>query len=307
MAFQKKHTIRNLDSKDAAQDIDDNFDAIFATLRALDRAIAAQNVIIEADTPVGSGGGGMGPPGPAGDDGGDGDPGPPGARGADGAPGAQGPQGPLTLGPMGLDGDAGEDAFPIPGPAGPIGATGPQGPTGPQAIGFVFYETADHEETVLPAGGVGGGTAFTGNPWVQITSQVIVAGTALYDFTNLGDYTEIIVHLDDVVRLNAVGSFLRVSTDNGATFLSAAGDYQSIDGNGVEQQLTAATFTASIAASRSGTITIQGFNLAAPKFLKTTHSTAAYFLPGTVALNAVRVTQSSGTMTSGTIYVYGRK
>ena len=35
MSFQKKHAIRDLESKDTAQDIDDNFDAIWAALRLL--------------------------------------------------------------------------------------------------------------------------------------------------------------------------------------------------------------------------------------------------------------------------------
>lgn len=77
MSFTKKHAIRELKSQDAAQDIDDNFDAIWNALRAL------RSQLDEEDDEATTSGGAIrfivGPPGPQGEEG---PMGPPGPRGS---------------------------------------------------------------------------------------------------------------------------------------------------------------------------------------------------------------------------------
>lgn len=265
-SYQKPHPIRDLKSKDFAQDIDANFDAIFATLRALNSRIGNlgdSNGVIGAD-------GAPGPPG-MGEDGADGDPGPPGPVGPTGAAGATGAQGPTTIGPMGLDGDQGEDWFPIPGPVGPTGAAG------------------------------------TSAVWALLATQA-VAGAASYPFTGLAGYTEIMVVADSVTRSASVITALRVSTDNGATYLTSSGDYIAVDTNGVETNATSAAFhSTSTTSARSGQIIIRAFsNASGPKPTSSSSSFPFYIIPTTTALNAVQVMVSSGTLDAGTIYVYGR-
>ena len=230
----------------------------------------------------------------------------PGPKGDTGASGASGAAGPPTLGPMSLEPELPDDPPIIPGPKGDTGNTGDTGATGatgPQSIGFMLAEDGDKEELpqmVFPPGL---------SPWEFITSQ-IVAGATNYDFTNLGGYSEILVLIDGVTRSGAVVSQLRVSTDNGATFLSTSGDYITISTAGVETNLTGvAFFTTAATAARSGWITIMGFNQSvAPKVaLAPANPSPAYFIPTTTAFNAVRVTVSAGTQDAGTIYVYGRK
>ncbi len=200
-------------------------------------------------------------------------------------------------------------------PLGTTGATGPTGPAGangaagPQAIGFVLVEEVPAEDIVLGGGSGGASTPFTGNPWVLVATQV-AAGAAVYDFPNLGAYTDIMVVIDDLTRSGATASALQVSTNNGSSFLSSVADYLAITTAGVETGLTGVTFfTTSTASARSGIAIIHAFNVAGcPKIgVSPTSTFPGTIMPGTTALNAVRVTQASGTMPAGTIYVYGRK
>lgn len=266
MFLNKKHPIRNLASPDAPQDIDDNFDSLFAAIRALNDKL---NDLDSSDGIIGADGV-PGPPG-MGEDGADGDPGPPGPVGPTGAAGATGAQGPTTIGPMGLDGDQGEDGMMIPGPVGPTGAAG------------------------------------TSAVWALLATQA-VAGASSYPFTGLAGYTEIMVVADSVTRSASVITALQVSTDNGVSYLTSSGDYIAVDTNGVETNATSTAFhSTSTTAARSGQIIIRAFSDAAgPKPTSSSSSFPFYIIPTTTALNAVRVTVSSGTLDAGTIYVYGR-
>ena len=264
--YVKHNSIRNLASPDAAQDIDANFDALFNAVKAL-RDRLDDLKITEADGTVGR----NGPPGFPGEDGSDGEPGPPGPVGPTGAAGVTGAQGPTTIGPMGLDGDQGEDGMMIPGPVGPTGAAG------------------------------------TSAIWALLATQA-VAGAASYPFTGLAGYTEIMVVADSVTRSASVITALQVSTDNGVSYLTSSGDYIAVDTNGVETNATSTAFhSTSTTAARSGQIIIRAFSDAAgPKPTISSSSFPFYIIPTTTALNAVRVTVSSGTLDAGTIYVYGR-
>ncbi len=194
------------------------------------------------------------------------------------------------------------------GTTGATGATGPAGPAGPQAIGFVLYDTVSAEEPMMMpgGGGSGSGTPFTGNPWELITTQV-VAGAANYDFPNLGDYTDIMVVLALVTAGASVSRLVRVSTNNGASFLNTSGDYRTVSGTGTESNATslAAVGTASNAA-RSGVVQIFGFNTpGAPRVAFVTGATFSLIMD-TNAYNAVQVIVSGTTMDAGNIYIYGR-
>lgn len=97
-SYQKKHVIRDLKSPTAAQDIDDNFNHIFLTIRTLQNQVA---ILTETNGVDGVDGKSiLGPPGL---DGSDGEPGPPGVIGPRGFTG--------VMGPPGMDGEDGEDGF----------------------------------------------------------------------------------------------------------------------------------------------------------------------------------------------------
>ncbi len=268
MSFVKKHAIRDIKASSIAQDIDDNFDAIWNALRTLRNNFDGQADVVSGV--VGS----DGAQGPPGDDGAPGDDGVPGPQGIPGTAGSQGPAGPVTLGPMGLDGIDGEDGMPIPGAQ---GATGPTGATGASGA------------------------------WTLI-STTTAAGAAQYDFTSLSAYTDILVVIKGITRsVSGITSF-RVSTDNGSTFLSASGDYLDISAAGVEANATLIPFhTTNATAARTGYIYVHTFNNTGAKPAVST-DVNNYLIPTTTALNALRVYSGAagGNLNAGTIYVYGR-
>lgn len=273
MSFVKKHAIRDLDAATAAQDIDDNFDAIFATLRSLQNQLAGG---VGADGANGRDGKTV--VGPPGSDGGDGAPGPPGPRGpagAAGAAGATGATGPPFPSFIILDGESGSDGYPIPGPRGATGATGATGASA---------------------------------SWTLI-SNTTAAGAAQYDFTGLAGYQEILVLIDGVTRSVSGITSLRVSIDNGANFLTASGDYITVAAVGTESNQVLIPFhNTSATAARSGIIHINLFSSTDVKVATNYNIPDSYFIPTANALNAIRVYSGAagGNLNAGTILVYGR-
>lgn len=155
-----------------------------------------------------------------------------------------------------------------------------------------------------PAGG--GSSAYT------LVATPTVTGTNI-DVTGLSAYDEILVILKAITFGSSAIASLRVSTNNGSTFLSTSGDYIGISGAGNETGATLLSFysTASNVA-RSSAIRITPFKTSgAPKVASAPFfsgdSIGQQFIATTSALNAVRVTTSGGaTFTGGTIYVLGR-
>lgn len=267
MSFQKKNAIRDLKAASAAQDIDDNFDAIWNALRLLRNLLEEDSD--EVNGVVGRDGA-LGPPGENGADGDPGPPGPPGAAGPAGANGATGAAGPTTIGPMMMEGENSDEMWPIPGPQ------GPQGNTGASAS------------------------------WTLV-STTTAAGAANYDITGLGSYTEIMIITNGITKSVSGTTNVRVSTDGGGTYLSASGDYIDVSVAGAEVNTTAMLLhTTSATLARDGQIVIRPNNSSTLKWALST-SGDEYIIPTTSAINAVRILGSGGgNLNAGTIYVYGR-
>ena len=305
MSYQKPYTIRNLDSKDTAQDIDSNFDAIFATLRALQNQISLSATTAAIDGIMGR----DGFPGIQGEDGEDGFIGPPGPRGEIGAGGAAGPP---TLGPMGIDGMDGDDGFPIPGPRGEIGVTGATGPTGPFFPAFWIVPGEDGDDGYPVPGPIGAtGATGAGASWTLVEARTVSGSTTVEDFIGLSAYSEILVIFTGVTKANSGLAQIELSTDNGSTFLTSSGDYLSMNtaGSGAtSNQTNILGHSSSTTSARSGWILIECFNEASTyKIAHTTSALPEYIIPNTTAFNALRFTLSAGgNITAGTIYVLGR-
>ena len=147
--------------------------------------------------------------------------------------------------------------------------------------------------------------------WQLIAAQV-AAGATNYDFTGLAAYSSIEIVFDGVTLSSSGLAVVRVSTDNGATFLAASGDYLGISGVGVSSNLTEIQpYTTNATAARYGVTTIQAFNVAgARKAARTTFfsvdSRNIVVINTTAALNAVRVIATAGNLSGGTIGVFGR-
>lgn len=226
----------------------------------------------------------------------------PGAQGIQGPAGITGAQGPPFPAFIVLDPDEGEDVLPIPGPQGIIGATGNTGPIGPPFPAFINLDI-DYPDDPLPIPGVAG---VSGGSWSLIDTRVCSA-SANEDFPNLSSYSEIFVIALGVTKAVSGTLNLRVSTDNGSTFLSASGDYASIATTGIPTNTASIVLHATNATNaRTCEVTIKNFNGSTPHYAIYTVGESS--IPTTTVLNAIRIFGSAGgNLTGGTIYVFGRQ
>ena len=223
-----------------------------------------------------------------------------------GATGSAGPVG--GLGPPGMEGDQGEDSPLVPGPQGIqgiTGATGAVGPAGPITIGPMGLDGDQGEDgfPIPPAPSVA-----VGADWRLIESRVCTVN-ANEDFINLAGYNEILVVIKAITRSISGITTLRVSIDNGASFLATAADYLDVSVAGVEGGIDRIPIhTTNATAARSGRVLIQLFDTASIVKMAEAWDGNTYFIPTANALNAVRVYSGTagGNLTGGTIFIYGR-
>ena len=102
--------------------------------------------------------------------------------------------------------------------------------------------------------------------WTLISSWAYTSLVPNVDFNGLAGWSDIRVLLRGVTMAGSGQRSLRVSIDNGASFLSTSGDYVYIDSAGAESLLTTLNMHATAsAAARSAEMEICGFNLASFK------------------------------------------
>lgn len=147
--------------------------------------------------------------------------------------------------------------------------------------------------------------------WQLVYSQA-GAGAANYDFPGLASYSSIEIVYDGVTLSSSGLAVVRVSTDNGLTFLAASGDYLGISGVGAASNLTQIEpYTTNATAARYGVTTINAFNVGSARKVArcnffSVDSRNVVVINTTSALNAVRVIATAGNINGGTIYVFGR-
>lgn len=216
-----------------------------------------------------------------------------GATGAVGPTGIQGPEGEMPDFPLAL-----------PGPQGNPGVTGSAGPIGASIVTEDpwFEDLIPSLPRVRPSGA-----------WELIATQAL-SGAASYDFNNLSQYTDLRVLIVGATFGSSSQTQVRISVDNGATFLAASGDYVTVNGNGTPANTTELIpYSGAATAARSGEVFIQGSNLTgAPKVSRTvifsTDGVYLRYMPTTSAVNGLRVLNSAAVnFTGGTAYIMGRR
>ena len=164
--------------------------------------------------------------------------------------------------------------------------------------------SADPEWVAQTGGGGGGG----GAPWEVITSGAL-SGAGPIDFTDLGDYSELLLYTISSTRSSAVSDDVRLSTNNGASFFSGATNYQETGTNGA---ITNANHISIMGVgstfARSGFVHIFGSNVAGvAKHIKTMASGGVVFVGSTDPINAIRLYLSgASSWTGGTYVLLGR-
>ena len=148
-----------------------------------------------------------------------------------------------------------------------------------------------------------------GTSWVLISSWdgAVDPPIAELDVINLGSSNELMFIIQRVGVSSSEFRRVRVSTDNGASFYNASGDYLQINssGNATNRDSLARTGTASaVANSLSGVIQ----NLKGPVKLAEVGGefNRVHFIGSTADINAIRINADGANMTSGAIYVYVR-
>lgn len=144
--------------------------------------------------------------------------------------------------------------------------------------------------------------------WGWISEQHFTTALSEVIFTNLDEYSELLIIARAVTK--SVSSILNmtVSSDNGSSFYTTSGDYVSIPATGIETNGTSlALHNTNATAARSAVAKIMGFNIAEVKPVQTLTATASQCLiTQMVAMNAIRIFPTSGNLNSGTIYLLGR-
>jgi len=177
----------------------------------------------------------------------------------------------------------------------------------------------------LPVGNLNSGTSASGSTfwrgdgtwatpssagWTLITSST-PSGSATVNFTGLAGYTDLRIVVSGVTFGSNARPQLRVSVDNGSTYLSSSGDYIGVQGNGTGTTPTELNFYDTPATgARYGEIFLEGINITgAPKTARSTFfNTDAVnlsLIPNTNDVDAVRVFAAVN-FTGGTIYLFGR-
>lgn len=165
---------------------------------------------------------------------------------------------------------------------------------------------------VASGGGGGGG----GAPWEVVATwdHAISGNTNRVVFNNLHDYTDLYVFIQDMTLDTSVQRYVRVSTDNGATWFEGSSDWAAVASSGVVTSPTggSALNDDTSSAARSGDFLLLGSNLQGPKFITRPirGNTRHLFLGSEDPINALSVTgQTPATqlITGGKVWVYGRK
>lgn len=150
---------------------------------------------------------------------------------------------------------------------------------------------------------------------VRIASQT--ASGAGIAFTGLAGYAYIEIVFDSVIFSGVNDPYIRLSTDNGATYVSAAGSYDGVaanDATGTDSDTEIHLFDGATIGALDGRICLSFFNNATEKTV-VDGSTRVGTLMCVVSArrnvaeinNAVSFFASTGTMSSGTVTLWGRK
>ena len=167
--------------------------------------------------------------------------------------------------------------------------------------GVTATDVAGVATVTIPGGGGGGGSA-----WTFVSSTTIALGTTNVDITGLAAYNDLLVILDNSTASTSQARTMRVSVDNGVTFLTTSGDYQIIGSSGsISNQSSMAGSSATAAARSAAWLLINKNSAENPKVVQANSN--YFFIRTASAIDAIQVRSGTvGTIDSGTLLVYGR-
>lgn len=148
-----------------------------------------------------------------------------------------------------------------------------------------------------------------GGGWTLISTTTIAAPAANIDFTGLGAYSDLLLIARGLTASLSGTRQAFVSTDNGATFFNTSGNYVFVASDGLETNVANAAITsAASAAARTLQMEIKGNVTNTPKTIQNVGSVQPriFIADNANEIDAIRLNNSAGNLTGGTIYLLGR-
>ncbi len=151
------------------------------------------------------------------------------------------------------------------------------------------------------------GAGGSGAAWTLAGSWTYSVDVANVDITGLGSYNELLIVLHNSTASLSGTRRIRVSTDNGATFHSTAGDYIEVAASGV--QLSSSHFQNDTANTTARGLVLHIVNTkgAIKAAIGTSNGSNGFFVGSANDINAIRLYNSAGgNLTGGSLYVFAR-
>lgn len=149
-----------------------------------------------------------------------------------------------------------------------------------------------------------------GGSWALVSSTTISTPVAQVDVTGLAAYTDLFILGVDLTASSTGLRQVFLSTNNGVSFYTTSGDYVGVSTDATVNNATqAAAHTTNSTAARTLTAQVLGINiLNAPKVIVHSGSSAPrlFVADNTNNVDAIRVNNSAGNLTGGTVYVFAR-
>lgn len=171
----------------------------------------------------------------------------------------------------------------------------------PGLPGQVLTDQGDAPGWATPSGGSGSAA------WTLASTVVIAAPTAAVDWA-VGAANDVMVIGRNLTAAGTGGRAIRLSTNDGATFYAANGDYTTLAATGVESLTERlAQTTSSVTTARTITATILGLAVnGAPKLISSAGRGEQLFVASLAPITTIRVFDSISNLTGGTIYFFSR-
>lgn len=153
-------------------------------------------------------------------------------------------------------------------------------------------------------------SALASAGWAVVGTWTHSVNVTNVEFTDLEDYSEIIVIFRGITCSGAAQRMVQFSTDNGSSWDTTTSNYVILSAAGVESNPSVAGIfphSTGSTAARSGVIHIRQFNKATLKPVLNTQQGRAEIIVNTTAFDALRlITHNGDNMTAGSAVVLGR-
>jgi hypothetical protein len=156
------------------------------------------------------------------------------------------------------------------------------------------------------------GSGGSGNPTIAVTGWVLISSTSpsaasSVDVNGLANYNEVLIVGRALTASSSGNRQVQVSVDNGSTFFTSSGDYVFLSTAAVETAATGMNHSTASTSARTIICHIKNTKGAVKACtLPNSSGTDWLFAASASDINAIRVSNTAGTISGGPVYVYAR-